>query len=343
MSKKRDRASNQISKNKLYNTNDADNDKICIPSAQGFVENQSDSGAETYDDDLLTIMPNTLFYAQTIQTHALRNIFEVLNHVQCKYANLKAMTDGIRMYEMDQAKNILICLSLKKFEAYKCVQTMYIGLETDILCGILRNCTNNILTLYILEDDPVHIHLNVHNTETHVRIHEVVRLLILPELECVLPEKLQMTHALCMPNLELQRHIQILSRRNSKHAYVTYLPPTDSTLASLRLFTKSDLCVTEVIIEPNTSTMQWEKIVHDYTQKTFTIVFPIKYIERICKNQISKHVTLFLSEKKPIVMMYAVADLGTIHFIICNCTEEKECNISHPGQMNHSQEETAVS
>jgi hypothetical protein len=325
MPKKRDRTATLIHPNKRYQN---DETPISICDVKQDVINEI---VETNTDELLTIMPDTLFYAQTIQTHALRNVFEVLNHVQCKYANLEASADGLRMYEMDQAKNILICLRLEKFEAYKSLQKIHIGIETEILCGILRNCTNNILTIYILENDPQHIHLSVHNTETHVRIHEIVKILILPELECILPNQLQMTHALCMPNLELQRHIQILSRRNSKHAYITYIPPTETNSASLRLFTKTNLCVTEVLIEPNTTTMQWEKIVQGYADKTFTILFPIKYIERICKNQISKHVTLFLSAQKPIVMMYGVADLGTIHFIVCNCTEEFECNISHPG------------
>jgi hypothetical protein len=32
------------------------------------------------------------------------------------------------------------------------------------------------------------------------------------------------------------------------------------------------------------------------------------------------------------VMLYNVGELGTIHFIICNTTEEDEHRLHHPGQ-----------
>ena len=104
-----------------------------------------------------------IFEIKTIQSSAIKCMIEALKELLTDTV-LEINESGIKVVAMDNSHVILVHLKLyaEKFEYFKCSRPIAIGINMLNFYKIIKTINNNdILTLFIYENDLNHLELNL--------------------------------------------------------------------------------------------------------------------------------------------------------------------------------------
>ena len=108
-----------------------------------------------------------LLNIKTIQATTIKLVIDALKEILMD-VNLEFSSSGMKIIAMDNTHIVLIHLKLEaeKFEKYYCEKKMFVGINMLKLHMLIKTITNNdILSLFILKNDPNILGINIENIE----------------------------------------------------------------------------------------------------------------------------------------------------------------------------------
>jgi proliferating cell nuclear antigen len=250
-----------------------------------------------------------LLNIKTIQASTFKQVIDALKEILMD-VNLEIDETGVKIVAMDNTHIVLIHLKLEadKFEHYFCEKKLYIGINMLRLHALIKTITNNdILSLYILKDDPNSLGITIDNNEKNFKTNYKLSVLDIDVLNIQIPP-VDFHTIITMPSSYLQK---IIRDMHNLAEYIEFRNIGDKLILSC----KGDFCTQETImgtektqaitIKKNAN----EEVEHEIIQG----IFSLKYLSIFTKcTNLSNTVEIYLKNNYPIILRYTIASLGEI-------------------------------
>jgi proliferating cell nuclear antigen len=250
-----------------------------------------------------------LLNIKTIQASTFKQVIDALKEILMD-VNLEIDETGIKIVAMDNTHIVLIHLKLEadKFEHYYCEKKLYIGINMLRLHALIKTITNNdILSLYILKDDPNLLGITIDNNDKNFKTNYKLSVLDIDVLNIQIPP-VDFHTIITMPSSYLQK---IIRDMHNLAEYIEFRNIGDKLILSC----KGDFCTQETIMGTDKTQAitikknATEEIEHEIIQG----IFSLKYLAIFTKcTNLSNTVEIYLKNNYPIILRYTIASLGEI-------------------------------
>jgi proliferating cell nuclear antigen len=244
-----------------------------------------------------------MVHLKTIQAVAIKSLVEILKDI-INDVNIYFDKTGMRIVALDVARVTLICvfLAAENFEEYSCPEDVILGVNMANIFKLLKSISNtDIITLGNTDEDLV---ITVTNSTKRSMSKFNVKLLDLNEDLLEIPtdsSEAKDTIDTSINSIEFQKIVRDMSNIGS-----------DMTIHRVRDMVAfsciGDFASKETILEQNEHTLLESKG-----------VFSLKYISLFTKATILCPLVQIIqpiTDEKPIIFKYSVANLGTICFYL---------------------------
>jgi len=249
-----------------------------------------------------------LLNIKTIQASTFKQVIDALKEILMD-VNLEIDETGIKIVAMDNTHIVLIHLKLEaeKFEIYECEKKIYVGINMLRLHALIKTITNNdILSLYILKDDPNHLGISIDNNDKNYKTNYKLSVLDIDVLNIQIPA-VDFHTIINMPSSYLQK---IIRDMHNLAEFIEFRNIGDKLILSC----KGDFCQQETILCSDKS--QAITITKNNTEEEHEIIqgiFSLKYLSIFTKcTNLSSTVEIYLKNNYPIILRYSIASLGEI-------------------------------
>jgi proliferating cell nuclear antigen len=244
-----------------------------------------------------------LFRFKTVQTNAIRILFESLKNILAD-VNFKADNTGLKLTTIDGTNTAIVNLFLNKdkFEEYICVKTTNIGINLLSIFKILKGIKHaDTISFSIYENEDGHVYIQSENSEKRSKISTKVKLLDMDEKIYNIPD-IKFNNYITMPSTDFQTYISDLSSI-SNEIHFKY------SMNSLRLQSSGDFAEQSITINETNDNNS------DIEEQSGT--FNIKYIQLFTKStNLCSTVEIYLKTGFPLAILYNVANLGQIKYCL---------------------------
>ena len=249
-----------------------------------------------------------LLNIKTIQASTFKQVFDALKEILMD-VNLEIDETGIKIVAMDNTHIVLIHLKLEadKFEIYQCEKKQYVGINMLRLHALIKTITNNdILSLYILKDDPNHLGITIDNNEKNYKTNYKLSVLDIDVLNIQIPP-VDFHTIINMPSSYLQK---IIRDMHNLAEFIEFRNINDKLILSC----KGDFCHQETILGSEKSqAITIKKNSGEEDQEIIQGIFSLKYLSIFTKcTNLSNTVEIYLKNNYPIILRYTIASLGEI-------------------------------
>jgi proliferating cell nuclear antigen len=250
-------------------------------------------------------MDNYLVYIKTIQTSPIRNVLDpVKGYFPDIY--LKVTPDGIRVFEMDHNKYALLYIDLPagNFEEFYCPKETLLGVSVLALSRIFKNMdSEDVLVLSVDQDNPDFLTIEISRPEHSKTSRIELKLMDLP-YQTPPTDKITFDSIIKMSSNELQK----LCREFKDYAENIEIINIGN---QLRFRCSNDRFTYERIIGKNEKGIEYLK--QDEPDQIIQGVYKLDYLVDFTKcANLSKDVQLHLQNNFPLILKYAVGNLGEI-------------------------------
>jgi len=247
-------------------------------------------------------------YIKTIQAPVFKQVIDALKDILTD-VNLEIDDSGLKIVAMDNTNIVLIHLKLEadKFEEFYCEKKMYIGVcMLKLHCLIKTIGTNDLLTLYVLKNDPSTLGISISNNEKNVETNYKLSTLDIDILNIEIPP-VDFHTIITMPSTYLQK---IIRDMHNLAEYIEIRNISDQLILSC----KGDFCTQETILGTEKSNnITIEKNTGENSQEIIQGVFNLKYLTIFTKcTNLCSNVEIYLKNSYPIILKYSIASLGEI-------------------------------
>lgn len=249
-----------------------------------------------------------LLNIKTIQASTFKQVIDALKEILMD-VNLEIDETGIKIVAMDNTHIVLIHLKLEadKFEQYYCEKKLYIGINMLRLHALIKTITNNdILSLYILKDDPNSLGITIDNNDKNFKTNYKLSVLDIDVLNIQIPP-VDFHTIITMPSSYLQK---IIRDMHNLAEYIEFRNIGDKLVLSC----KGDFCTQETIMGSDKSqAITIKKNNSDEEHEIIQGIFSLKYLAIFTKcTNLSSTVEIYLKNNYPIILRYTIASLGEI-------------------------------
>uniref|UniRef100_A0A6C0J2G0 Proliferating cell nuclear antigen PCNA N-terminal domain-containing protein n=1 Tax=viral metagenome TaxID=1070528 RepID=A0A6C0J2G0_9ZZZZ len=258
-----------------------------------------------------------LLNIKTVQASTFKQVVDALKEILMD-VNLEIDETGIKIVAMDNTHIVLIHLKLDadKFEHFYCEKKIYVGINMLRLHTLIKTITNNdILSLYVLKDDPNSIGITIDNNEKNFKTNYKLSMLDIDVLNIEIPP-VDFHTIINMPSSYLQK---IIRDMHNLAEFIEFRNIGDKLILSC----KSDFCEQETIMGTEKSQNISIKKGNNNTDETIDCdvrdheiiqgIFSLKYLSIFTKcTNLSNMVEIYLKNSYPIILRYNIASLGNI-------------------------------
>jgi proliferating cell nuclear antigen len=249
---------------------------------------------------------------RTVQSNAIKTLIEGLKDIIVD-VNLKVNKHGIQMTAIDGKLVTMVHLNLiaSSFEYFECTNDITLGINIKDLYVFLKPVGNNdVITMNVLSDDITKLNIIVENKEKNMKVVSSIRLLDLNEDEYKIPD-INFDSVIKMPSNDFQKYCKDLSNISDtviiKNQNNEFIMAVDGDVGS-----------TEIVLGETVS-VEFNKLSND----DFRGKFDIKYLLLFIKNSnLCTNVELFLKKELPLILVYSVASLGSLKFVLAPKTDD---------------------
>tara|TARA_B100000035_G_scaffold315414_1_gene335935 strand:+ start:6024 stop:6785 length:762 start_codon:yes stop_codon:yes gene_type:complete len=246
---------------------------------------------------------NILFKFKTVQTNAIRILFESLKNILSD-VNFKADSNGLKLTTIDGTETAIVNLFLvnEKFEEYICARPINIGINLLSVFKILKGIKHSDTIAFEIYNNDEHNMLIVsEHTVKRSIITSKIKLLDMDEKIYNIPD-IKFDSYITMPSSDFQLYISDLANISSD-IELTY-NNKNLILRSIGDFAEQ----TVKISETNTEISETDEQVGIYN---------IKYIQLFTKStNLCGTVEIYLKTGYPLTILYNVANLGQIKYCL---------------------------
>jgi proliferating cell nuclear antigen len=255
---------------------------------------------------------------KTIQASTFKQVIDALKEILMD-VNLEIDETGIKIVAMDNTHIVLIHLKLEadKFEIYECKKKTYVGINMLRLHALIKTITNNdILSLYILKDDPNHLGITIDNNDKNYKTNYKLSVLDIDVLNIQIPP-VDFHTIINMPSNYLQK---IIRDMHNLAEFIEFRNIGDKLILSC----KGDFCYQETILGSEKShAITIKKNCENDEQEIIQGIFSLKYLSIFTKcTNLSNNVEIYLKNNYPIILRYTIASLGEIKL----CLSQQDTN-----------------
>jgi len=253
---------------------------------------------------------NCLFHIQTVQSGAFRILIEALKEILTD-TNLIFDKTGIKLIATDNSKIVLIHMKLhsENFEHYYCKDKIKIGINMNNLFKLIKVMNNNdILSLYINENDPNKLGIRIFNEDKNSITSFKLNLLDISEEEIKIPPA-EFETELTLPSSDFQKLILDMTNIGDS---VDIKSVSDSLIFECAGDFASQETILNETKDKNKSTGLKFSVTSD-PDKPIQGVFSLKYLVLFTKcTNLCNLIHMYIKNDYPLIIKYTVANLGDI-------------------------------
>ena len=246
---------------------------------------------------------NILFRFKTVQTNAVRILFESLKNILSD-VNFKADSSGVKLTTIDGTNSAIVNLFLnsEKFEEYLCKNSINIGINLLSVFKILKGIKHtDTISFTILKDDENNLFIESHNSEKKSTITSKIKLLDMDEKIYNIPD-INFESYITMSSSDFQTYISDLSNISSEIEFISNSKVL--VLKAVGDFAEQTVKINETNTDASSSEEQSGR-------------YDIKYIQLFTKcTNLCGIVEIYLKTGYPLTILYNVANLGQIKYCL---------------------------
>jgi len=272
-------------------------------------------------------MKERIFEIKTLKSIIIRNVFECIKPY-IKETNILINNDGIKISTLDTSKVSLtyIKLDAKKFESYKCEKPMIIGIDTTTFFKTLKSANRReTITFYMNKDDEDKLGIELADPFMG-KIKDYKIPLLALEDKVINISEMSFDYVINMPSVQFQQIIKDIQLLEGKIVEIKSIGrqlifSCNDGLAEFRtVISEIDENLNKdqkALLQQNGEdirSVKFEKTNDKIVQGKFKLSFLMNFIKasHLCENM-----NILLTNDKPLILEYFVADLGIMRFMIC--------------------------
>jgi len=244
-----------------------------------------------------------LFRFKTVQTNAIRILFESLKNILSD-VNFKADLTGLKLTTIDGTQSAIVNLHLMndKFEEYICERPVNIGINLLSVFKILKGIKHtDTISFTIYNKDESSMFIQSQNSDKKSTITSKIKLLDMDEKIYNIPDIIFESY-ITMPSSDFQTYISDLANISSEIEFISNV--NNLTLKSVGDFAEQMITINETNNDISNSEEQ-------------VGVYNIKYIQLFTKStNLCGTVEIYLKTGYPLTILYNVANLGQIKYCL---------------------------
>lgn len=252
-------------------------------------------------------------YLSTVSAGTIRTLFEALKEILTD-VNIHFDESGFKIMNMDGSKIALVHLKLEsdKFEQYYCGLPLFIGVNMLSFFKLLKTISNNdTVTLYIEKNDSNNLGIMVSNKEKAFQSNIKLKLLDLDDVMLEIPPVVY-DSVITMPCPDFQKYCRDLFA-------ISDIVTISSKDNIFNMSAKGDFAEQTISIGETSNGLVISKKEAEVSGK-----FPLKYLNLFCKSSnLCSNVKLFLKEEYPLIIIFDVANLGSVKYCVAPRHDEE--------------------
>ena len=246
------------------------------------------------------------FEIRTVQSGAVRVLVEALKDLLTDTSIQIDPAVGLKVVTMDSAHVVLVhlCLDAGKFEYFHCKEPFHIGVNMMQLHKLIRTINNNdMLTLFVEEDDLNHLGIKIENSEKGQKTTYRLNLLDLDHTKISI-DPVEFSSVITLPSTDFQKIVRDMSQ-------ISDTCQIFSVRNQLIFKCIGDYCQQETVMtdtDNNNHNIQ-VKDEQDICMGAFSLKYLVLFSK--CTN-LSNSCMLYLVNSYPLIIVYSIASLGEI-------------------------------
>lgn len=277
-------------------------------------------------------MSERIFEIKTLKSIIIKSVFETIKPY-IKETNIMINKDGIKISTLDNSKVSLtyIKLDAKKFESYFCEKPIILGIDTTIFFKTIKSANRReTITFYMNKDDDDKLGIELADPFMGKVKDYKIPLLALED-KVINMSDMSFDYVINMPSVQFQQIIKDIHLLEGKVVEM-------KSVGKQLIFTCEDglaefkTAISEIddnlnkdqkeILQQNGEdirSVKFEKSNDKIVQGRFKLSYLMNFIKasHLCENM-----NILLSNDKPLILEYFVADLGIMRFVQMSHVDE---------------------
>lgn len=248
---------------------------------------------------------------KSVQTSNLRTLFEVLKDVLVDF-NLLITKSGMKVTTMGSKNIAMVHLRLHadRFEYFHCERPCILGMNAQNFFKIMKNITSmDAVSLIVERDDETKLVVKVDNTDRNTQCTYKYNLMDLHYEEMSIPPQ-TFDSEISFPSDQFNSICKMLNNLQADELEITSY--------GQELILKGDGLISSAELRLGSSDTT-VFLSHAKDDRVVTGRYPLDYLLQFSKAAgLSKTMQLYLLNDYPLVMAYAVGNLGVLKFLLAN-------------------------
>lgn len=276
-------------------------------------------------------MSQRIFEIKTLKSVIIRNVIEVIKPY-IKETNILFNKDGLKISTMDTSKVSLTYIKLEasKFESYYCESPVVVGIDTTTLFKTIKSANRReTITFYMDKNDQDKLGIELADPFMGKVKDYKIPLLEL-ENKVINISQMSFDYVINMPSVQFQQIIKDIHLLEGKIVEIT-------SIGKQLIFSCEDgladfkTAINEIdenlnkdqkaLLQQNGEdirSVKFEKTNDKIVQGTFKLSYLMNFIKasHLCDNM-----NILLTNDKPLILEYFVADIGIMRFLMTSHTD----------------------
>ena len=278
-------------------------------------------------------MSERIFELKTLKSIILKSLFETIKPY-IKETNIVINKDGLKISTLDPSKISLtyIKLDAKKFESYYCEKPVVVGIDTSVLFKTIKSANRReTITFYMDKNDEDKLGIELADPFMGKVKDYKIPMLALDDKVINISE-MSFDYVINIPSVQFQQIIKDIQLLEGKVVEI-------KSVGKQLIFNCSDglaefkTAISEIdenlnkdqktLLQQNGEdirSVKFEKTNDKIVQGRFKLSHLINFIKasHLCENM-----NILLTNDKPLILEYFVADLGIMRFLLCGVTDNE--------------------
>ena len=278
-------------------------------------------------------MSERIFELKTLKSIILKSLFETIKPY-IKETNIVINKDGLKISTLDTSKISLtyIKLDAKKFESYYCEKPVVVGIDTNTLFKTIKSANRReTITLYMDRNDEDKLGVELADPFMGKVKDYKIPMLALDDKVINISE-MSFDYVINIPSIQFQQIIKDIQLLEGKVVEIKSVGKqlifhcTDGLAEFKTAISEIDENLNKdqkTLLQQNGEdirSIKFEKTNDKIVQGRFKLNHLINFIKasHLCENM-----NILLTNDKPLILEYFVADLGIMRFLLCGVTDNE--------------------
>ena len=265
-------------------------------------------------------MPNNLIDIRTVQAVPFKTMCEALKDILVDI-NIEFSESGLKIMEIDATQSVLVHLRLEstKFQFYKCDKRMIVGVSIINLFKLIKTITtNDVLQLYIAENDENVLNISIENSEKNYNTKYQLNLLEIDYNEYECPDK-NFDCQIILPSQCLQKVCRDMG-------YLSDIVEVQVINNHLIFKCEGDFAKQETVFKENKNIKEEDNIIFKESNKSEEIIqgyYSLKHLISFTKcTNLCQSLEVYVNNNYPLIIIYDIGNMGKLTL----CLSPKQLN-----------------